>query len=62
MHEASEKARDTCIQSADIVGWAVDYLPMSQMTGMQWLGASILCALTAAITAFVFLWGRKRVV
>jgi hypothetical protein len=44
------------------VGWSVDYLPMSQMSGMQWLGASILFALTAAVSAFLFIWGRKRIV
>ncbi|MEU4092622.1 ABC transporter [Streptomyces sp. NPDC026673] len=62
VHEASEKARDACVQKADIVGWAVDYLPISQMNGMQWFGSSILFVLTAAIAGFVFLWGRKRVV
>ncbi len=29
---------------------------------MQWLGASILLALTAAITVFNFVWGRKRLI
>lgn len=62
VHEASEKARDACLQKADVVGWAVDYLPISQMNGMQWFGSSILFALTAAIVGFVFVWGRKRVV
>ncbi|MEV6654065.1 ABC transporter [Streptomyces sp. NPDC051219] len=61
-HEASEKARDACVQKADIVGWSVDYLPISQMSGMQWFGASILFALTAAVAVFIFMWGRKRLV
>ncbi|MGW1539219.1 ABC transporter [Streptomyces sp. NPDC002309] len=59
---ASEQARDLCLRQKDVVGWAVDYLPMSQMAGMQWLGAAILFALTAAVAAFLFLWGRKRLV
>jgi hypothetical protein len=29
---------------------------------MQWFGASILFALTAGIVAFLFIWGRKRLV
>ncbi|MFF7211046.1 ABC transporter [Streptomyces sp. NPDC008238] len=58
----SEKAVAACQQQKGIVGWAVDYIPFSQMSGMQWFGASILFALTAAVTAFIFLWGRKRVV
>ncbi|MET8331910.1 ABC transporter [Streptomyces sp. NPDC005181] len=61
-HEASETARDACVQKADIVGWSVDYLPISQMSGMQWFGASILFALTAAVAVFIFMWGRKRLV
>ncbi|WP_171109784.1 MULTISPECIES: ABC transporter [unclassified Streptomyces] len=60
--EETEQARELCLQQADVVGWSVDYLPISQMTGMQWLGAAILLALTAALTAFLFLWGRKRLV
>jgi hypothetical protein len=59
VHEASEKA---CVQKFDLVGWSVDYLPMSQMSGMQWFGASILFALTAVVAAFIFVRGRKRIV
>ncbi|MCF3134772.1 ABC transporter [Streptomyces olivochromogenes] len=58
-HEVSEKV---CIQKFDLVGWKVDYLPMSQMSSMQWFGASILFALTAAVTVFIFIRGRKRIV
>ncbi|MDG9700858.1 ABC transporter [Streptomyces sp. DH37] len=61
-NEASEKAHDACLKEADVVGWSVEYLPISQMGGMQWLGASVLFALTAAVAVFVFLWGRKRLV
>ncbi|MDX3612816.1 ABC transporter permease [Streptomyces europaeiscabiei] len=60
--EATEKARDACLDKAQVVGWSVDYIPISQMSAMQWLGASILLALTAGIAAFVILWGRKRLV
>jgi hypothetical protein len=57
-HEASEQV---CAQKYDLVGWKVDYLPISQMSGMQWLGASILFALTAAVGVFIFARGRKRI-
>jgi hypothetical protein len=60
--EQTDQAREVCLQKADVVGWSVDYLPMSQMNGMQWFGASILFALTAAVVAFLFFWGRKRLV
>ncbi|MFH8975028.1 ABC transporter permease [Streptomyces sp. NPDC017890] len=56
----TEQAHELCLQKADVVGWSVDYLPISQMNGMQWFGASILLALTAAVTVFLFFWGRKR--
>ncbi|MBC7270785.1 MAG: ABC transporter permease [Streptomyces sp.] len=59
---ADEQAREACLREADVVGWSVDYLPISQMTGMQWLGAGILLALTAVLTAGLFAWGRRRLV
>jgi ABC-type transport system involved in multi-copper enzyme maturation permease subunit len=58
----SEKAAEACAAEKDIVGWSVEYIPVSQMSSMQWLGASILLALTAAVAAFIVLRGRKRVV
>ncbi|MEV8425391.1 ABC transporter [Streptomyces niveus] len=58
----TEAARQVCLDKADVVGWSVEYIPMSQMNGMQWFGASILFALTAGVVAFLFLWGRKRLV
>ncbi|WP_328884889.1 ABC transporter permease subunit [Streptomyces sp. NBC_00316] len=58
-HETSQKV---CTQKYDLVGWSVDYLPISQMSSMQWFGASILFALTAAVAVFIFIWGRKRLV
>ncbi|MEW2564469.1 ABC transporter permease subunit [Streptomyces griseorubiginosus] len=58
----SEAATTSCMKKADIVGASIDYIPISQMSSMQWLGASILFALTAGIVAFLFIWGRKRLV
>lgn len=59
---ATDQARELCLKKEGVVGWSVDYLPISQMNGMQWFGASILFALTAAVVAFLFFWGRKRLV
>ncbi|WP_326729636.1 ABC transporter [Streptomyces phaeochromogenes] len=61
-NEATDKAANACLEKAQVVGWNVEYIPISQMSSMQWLGASILLALTAGIAAFVILWGRKRLV
>lgn len=61
-HEATASATNACLDQKHVVGWAVTYLNQSQMSGMQWLGASILFALTAAIAVFILLWGRKRLV
>jgi ABC-type transport system involved in multi-copper enzyme maturation permease subunit len=58
----SEEATTSCMKKADIVGASIDYIPISQMSSMQWFGASILFALTAGIVAFLFIWGRKRLV
>ncbi|MFF1297413.1 MULTISPECIES: ABC transporter [unclassified Streptomyces] len=58
----TDAARQACLDKADVVGWSVEYLPMSQMNGMQWFGSSILFALTAVVVAFLFFWGRKRLV
>ncbi len=62
VREPSEAAVAACQKKADLVGWSTEYLPISQMAGMQWLGAAILLALTAAVAAFILLWGRKRLV
>ncbi|WP_405773720.1 ABC transporter permease subunit [Streptomyces sp. NBC_00859] len=56
----NEKAHTACLESRHVIGWSMDYLPVSQMHTMQWLGAGIMLTLTAAIAAFVILWGRKR--
>ncbi|MDN3028744.1 ABC transporter permease subunit [Streptomyces sp. S.PB5] len=58
----TDAARQVCLDKADVVGWSVQYLPMSQMNAMQWFGASILFALTAGVVAFIFFWGRKRLI
>jgi ABC-type transport system involved in multi-copper enzyme maturation permease subunit len=60
--EATEKATNACLDKAQVVGWHIEYIPITQMSSMQWLGTSLLLALTAGVTAFVVLWGRKRVV
>ena len=58
----TEKAQQTCLASKHVVGYSIDYLPISQMSGMQWLGSGILFALTAAITLFIFIRARRRLV
>ncbi|MFJ8896950.1 ABC transporter permease subunit [Leifsonia sp. NPDC102414] len=58
----AESIRAACRQKADISGWSIDYLPISQLHSMQWFGASILFVLTALITVFILLRGHKRVV
>ncbi|WP_329416605.1 ABC transporter permease [Streptomyces sp. NBC_00704] len=57
-----EEATSACMKKADIVGASIDYIPMSQMSGMQWFGSSILFALTACVVVFLFVWCRKRLV
>jgi hypothetical protein len=58
----TEEAARKCVEEKGIVGWRVDYFPISQMEAMQWLGAGLLFALTAAVLVFIFTWGRKRLV
>jgi hypothetical protein len=58
----TEHATQLCMKKADIVGVSSDYIPISQMSGMQWYGASILLALAAGVVAFLYYWGRKRLV
>ncbi|WP_405564105.1 ABC transporter permease subunit [Streptomyces sp. NBC_01180] len=55
-----DKAHTACLESKHVIGYSMDYLPVSQMHTMQWLGAGIMLAVTAAVVAFVILWGRKR--
>ncbi|MEU4967149.1 ABC transporter permease subunit [Streptomyces smyrnaeus] len=55
------KAHTACLESKHVIGWSIDYLPVSQMHTMQWLGAGIMLAVTAAVVvAFIIPWGRKR--
>ncbi|MFC9848481.1 ABC transporter [Streptomyces sp. NPDC060223] len=61
-NEATEKAANACLEQKQVIGWSVDYIPFSQMSSMQWFGASVLLALTAAVTVFILVWGRKRLV
>ncbi|KMS75886.1 MULTISPECIES: ABC transporter permease subunit [Streptomyces] len=58
---STEKSQQACLDKKGIVGWRVDYLPFSQLSSMQWFGASVLLTLSVAVTAFIFVWGRKRV-
>ncbi|MFE9825095.1 ABC transporter permease subunit [Streptomyces sp. NPDC005791] len=53
-------AHTACLESKHVTGWSVDYLPVSQMHSMQWLGAGLMFAVTAVVVAFVILRGRKR--
>ncbi|MGW6058832.1 ABC transporter permease [Streptomyces sp. NPDC055189] len=56
----NDKAHTACLESKHVVGWSMDYLPFEQMATMQWLGAGIMLAVTAAVVAFIVVWGRKR--
>ncbi|GAA2320185.1 ABC transporter permease [Streptomyces kunmingensis] len=56
----NDRAHTACLESQHVIGRSMDYLPLSQMHTMQWLGAGIMLALTAAVVTFIMLWGRKR--
>ncbi|MFC9678210.1 ABC transporter permease [Streptomyces sp. NPDC056948] len=56
----NDRAHTACLESKDVIGWSMDYLPISQMHTMQWLGAGIMLAVAAAIVTFIIVWGRKR--
>lgn len=58
--EITEKATAACLKKEQVGGWAVDYLPVSQMSAIQWMGAAVLLALTAALAAFILIRGRKH--
>ncbi|MFE7464074.1 ABC transporter permease [Streptomyces sp. NPDC057499] len=57
--KTTEKASDACIKEHGIVNNVYEYLEYNQMAGMQWLGAGLLLAGTAVLTAFV-LWRVSR--
>ncbi|MBM7053596.1 ABC transporter permease [Streptomyces durocortorensis] len=57
--EATEKAQNACIKEHGIVNNVIEYIGYNQMAGMQWLGAGILLAGTALLTA-VTLWQVSR--
>ncbi|PJE93738.1 ABC transporter [Streptomyces carminius] len=57
----TERGSQACLEKNEVVGWAVDYLPHSQMAAMQWTGAAILFALSAAVVAFILIRGRTYV-
>ncbi|WP_447039659.1 ABC transporter permease subunit [Streptomyces sp. DSM 118878] len=54
------RAHTACLESQHVIGWSKDYLPVSQMQTMQWMGAAIMLTATAAIVTFILTWGRKR--
>ncbi|MCH6162670.1 ABC transporter [Streptomyces marispadix] len=56
----TRKTIDACLDSKDVVGWSVKYLPTSELTPMLWTGAAVMFALAAAIAVFVCCWGRRR--
>ncbi|MFJ1644230.1 ABC transporter permease subunit [Streptomyces sp. NPDC088258] len=56
----TDQTRTACLESKHVIGWSLDYLPVSQMHPMQWLGAGIMLTITAAVAAFIITWGRKR--
>ncbi|HBF81187.1 MAG TPA: ABC transporter permease [Streptomyces sp.] len=58
--EATEKAQEACLAQKGIVNNVVEYLGQDQMAAMQWTGAGILLAGTAALTAFVVLRSARR--
>ncbi len=58
--EPNDKAHAACLAQDHIVGWSVKYLPFSQMSAMQWFGATVLLILTIAVLAFVLLRARDR--
>ncbi|MFJ6014924.1 ABC transporter permease [Streptomyces sp. NPDC092952] len=57
--KTTEKASNACIEKHGIVNNVYEYLEYDQMGGMQWLGAALLLAGTAVLTAFV-LWRVSR--
>lgn len=56
----NDRAHTACLESRHVIGYGLDYLPISQMHTMQWLGAGIMLAVTAAVVTFIICWGRKR--
>ncbi|MEE1941880.1 ABC transporter [Streptomyces sp. TRM 70361] len=57
----TEQKSQACLEKNEVVGWAIDYLPHSQMATVQWTGAAILFALSAAVAAFIVIRGRTYV-
>ncbi|MFE7751514.1 ABC transporter permease subunit [Streptomyces sp. NPDC057428] len=58
--KATEKAADACISEKGIVNNVVQYFGYDQMSAIQWTGAGILLAATAAMVAFVLWRGSRR--
>ena len=56
----NDRAHTACLEAKGVIGWSIDYLPVSQSQTMQWLGAGIMLAVTAVIVTFIIFWGRDR--
>ncbi|MFB7914297.1 ABC transporter permease [Streptomyces sp. NPDC056061] len=57
--KTTEAASDACVKKNGIVNNVIEYLGFDQMPAMQWTGAGILLAATAALTAFT-VWQVSR--
>ncbi|WP_445526157.1 ABC transporter permease subunit [Streptomyces cyslabdanicus] len=55
----TDAAADACMKKYGIVNDVIKYLDFSQMSAMQWTGAGILLAATAALTVFT-VWRVSR--
>ncbi|MDF3292646.1 ABC transporter permease subunit [Streptomyces silvisoli] len=60
--EPPGKAHAACLAKDHVVGWSVEYLPLSRMFTVQWSGAAVLLAMACAVMAFVLLRSRQRLV
>ncbi|MFD8572315.1 transmembrane transport protein [Streptomyces sp. NPDC059639] len=57
---SDDRAQTACLESKHVIGYAMDYLPVTQMHTMQWLATGIMLAGTAAAVLFVVQWGQRR--
>ncbi|MCD9141031.1 ABC transporter permease subunit [Streptomyces albireticuli] len=56
----NESTPEGCRANEGIVAHRLEYFGYDQMNAMQWTGAAILLALTAAILTFTVWWARRR--
>jgi hypothetical protein len=57
----ADGARNLCLAAHHVTGWSIRYLPISEMSRMQWTGAALLLALASAVVGFTFLSCRKYI-